>query len=314
MPALPARVARLRSRHLLAAAALLVTAAPAAAQSYDRPYGRPYVQPYIDLDLNAYSQPGPADYNAPPVALPPQDVEPMLRSMGMSNVGRVRAGSNIYAVDATDPRGMRQRVRIDAMSGRIISMIPIGPDASATGYGAPPPGNGGWNPPPAALNVPSGMGGVVGRQVAPQVAQPLALPAQPPLPPTRQPEFAAVPPAGQGPMAPSAVPQGPDTDDSVDEVDTGPGAYNPPSSPPPTTLPANPPAAAAPAPAQAPAPAVANGPIRVIPGVAVPPGTAPSGAAAGVGTGVGTGAPDGSAGTASVIARDGGGTTPAPAP
>lgn len=287
MPALP-----VRSRALLAAAALAVVAVPAAAQPYDRPYGRPYVQPYIDMDLNQYYTPGPADYNAPPVGLPPQDVEPMLRSMGMSNVGRVRAGSNIYAVDATDAGGMRQRIRIDANSGRILSMIPLGPDTGATRYGATPPGNGGWNPPPAAMNVPSG--------VNPQIV----LPAQPPLPPARQPEFAAVPPASQGPVAPAPMPQqvAPDTDDSVDAVDTGPGAYNPPTGPAAVPSP-SPPAAAAPA---------ANGPIRVIPGVAVPPGTAPSTGAAGVGTGVGTGAPDGSAGTASVIARDNGGTTPAP--
>ncbi|MBS9478284.1 hypothetical protein [Ancylobacter radicis] len=306
MPALPARVARPRSRALLAVIALLSSAAPAAAQFYDRPYGRPYVQPYIDMDLNAYNQPGPADYNAPPVGLPPQDVEPMLRSMGMRNVGRVRAGGNIYAVDATDPRGMRQRVRIDAMSGRIISMIPLGPDTGATRYGATPPGNGNWNPPPAVMNVPSGVGA------------PVALPAEPPLPPIRQPEFAAVPPADEPPA--DAPPAGASPAASPP---LGSAAESP--APPATAGPADP-AVAGPAKVDAAksetldagaAPAAANGPIRVIPGVAVPPGTEPTSMApaqAGVGTGMGTGTGEaaGSAGTASVVARDSGSTTPAP--
>lgn len=137
------------------------------------------------------------------------------------------------------------------------------------------------------------------------IAQPAPVGRNAPLPPMRPPEVetSALP-------APAATP----------EPATPPVAAVPPSEKPmgPDTAPAPPKQAAAPAPAST--------EVRVIPGVALPPGTAlkveaktetppaatsapaPAGNAAagtGTGTGTGTGVGSASAGTASVVARDG---------
>lgn len=253
---------------LLAAGAVAVTTTPADAQVYVRPYARAwagpiYAPPVYEPPPGYYYGPPPPVYGPPPAyreprGMPAVDVEPMLRSMGMRQVGRVRAQGDVYVVDATDPGGARVRLTIDAFTAGIVSVQPIGrPSVAAT----------------------------------PRPAGPAPLPRLAPIPPQKPPELAAVTPADQ--PAPSA-----------------PSATSPSATPPSAT--AAPPPAAAPS-AVAPSPAAPKpSAVRVIPGVAVPPGTAPAPAVstsppqAGTGTGTGTSAAGATqeAGTASVVARD----------
>ncbi|MDF2620965.1 MAG: hypothetical protein K0S00_3624 [Xanthobacteraceae bacterium] len=276
----------------------LMTAVPAQAQFYVRPFGGVYVERYYEplpaLPPGGYYAPPPPVYRAPG-RFPYADIQPMLRSMGMSAIGRARVDGDTYVVDATDRGGMRMRVRIDAFNGRVLAMHPIGQ--------AP-----------------------VARQSVP--------PAMAPLPPKKPPEFAAVttpapPPvaAPQGAAPPVTAPVTP-PDGSNAAVPAERRSETPPAADPSESAAAN----GAPAPAGDPA-------VRVIPGIAVPPGTEPPAspeetadkpaddapaptaeapaaeapaadepADAGTGTGVGTGS-DTPAGTASVVAR---GTKPAP--
>lgn len=272
----------------------LMTAVPAQAQFYVRPFGGVYVERYYEplpaLPPGGYYAPPPV-YRAPG-RFPYADIQPMLRSMGMSAIGRPRVDGNTYLVDATDGGGMRMRVRIDAFNGRILAMHPIG-QAPVARQSVPPVGG----MPPVAL--------------------------VPPLPPKKPPELAAVtvpaPPvdAPQGAAPPVAVPvtppDGPNAAVPAERRSEVPPAAEPTES--------------------------ANGDpaVRVIPGIAVPPGTepqaspeeaadkpadeapadeapapaaeaAPANAPVDTGTGVGTGS-DTPAGTASVMAR---GTKPAP--
>lgn len=250
----------------LAASTTLLAVSPASAQVYFRPYGGVYVERYYE-PAPMYAPP---PVYAPRAGMPPQDVEPMLRSMGMRAVGRVRADGGTYVVDATDAGGMRQRVRIDVGSGQIIAMRPLGPVAGPAPVTAPP----------------TASTGNAGRRYAtPEQAGPPNFPP-PPLPPTRPPELAAVP-------APAPI------------VPDEPAAASSPAAPPPVAPNEAAKPADAPAPAVSQSPASQPGAVRVIPGVAVPPGTAPAPAKAGVGTGTGTGTGDnGSAGTASVVAKE----------
>lgn len=288
---------------LTLAGTALMTAVPAQAQFYVRPFGGVYVERYYEplpaLPPGGYYAPPPPVYRAPPPVygapgrFPYADIAPMLRSMGMSAIGRARVDGDTYVVDATDRSGVRMRVRLDAFNGRVLAMHPIGQ--------AP-----------------------VARQSVP--------PAMAPLPPKKPPEFAAVttpapPPvaAPQGAAPPVTAPVTP-PDGSNAGVPAERRSETPPADP--DSAAAN----GAPAPAGDPA-------VRVIPGIAVPPGTEPAKspeeaadkpadeapaptaeapaaeapaadepADAGTGTGVGTGS-DTPAGTASVVAR---GTKPAP--
>lgn len=246
----------------LAAAAMGLAVSPASAQVYFRPYSGVYVERYYEPGPGYYAPPpvyGPPPVYAPRAGLPPQDVEPMLRSMGMRAVGRVRADGPTYVVDATDAGGVRQRVRIDISSGQILAMHPIGP----------------------AVGSPSGSTSTGRRYAAPPAGGGPVFAA--PIPPKRPPELAAVP--APAPIVP---------DESA--------AAPPPSAPPAA---AEKPAAEKPAePAKTEA-AAPPGAVRVIPGVAVPPGTAPNATKAGTGTGTGTGTGEtSSAGTASVVVRE----------
>ncbi|MGA0562759.1 hypothetical protein ACO2RV_09930 [Ancylobacter sp. VNQ12] len=261
----------------LSASALGLAVSPASAQVYFRPYGGVYVERYYEPGPGYYAPPpvyGPPPVYAPRAGLPPQDVEPMLRSMGMRAVGRLRADGPTYVVDATDAGGVRQRVRIDISSGQILAMHPIGP----------------------AVGSPSGSTSTGRRYAAPPTGGGPVFAA--PIPPKRPPELAAVPaPAPIVPDEPAAAPP----PSAVPATSTD--APKPADSPQPAA--AEKPATEKPAePASAEA-AAQPGAVRVIPGVAVPPGTAPNAAKAGTGTGTGTGTGDtSSAGTASVVVRE----------
>ncbi|ADH90001.1 hypothetical protein Snov_2712 [Ancylobacter novellus DSM 506] len=265
----------------------LMTAVPAQAQFYVRPFGGVYVERYYEplpaLPPGGYYAPPPV-YRAPG-RFPYADIQPMLRSMGMSAIGRARVDGDTYVVDATDRGGMRMRVRIDAFNGRVLAMHPIGQ--------AP-----------------------VARQSVP--------PAMAPLPPKKPPELAAVTAPAPPPVA---APQG--AAPPVTAPVTAPDGSN-------AAVPAERRSEVPPAtePTES---ANADPAVRVIPGIAVPPGTepqqspeeaaskptdetpsdeapapaaeaAPADEPADTGTGVGTGS-DTPAGTASVMAR---GTKPAP--
>lgn len=200
---------------MLAALAAMASL-PAQAEFYFQPFGGVYVERYYEpLPPRGYYPPPPPVYRAPG-RFPFADLDPMLRSMGMTAIGRPRVDGDTYLVDATDRSGMRVRVRVDAFNGRVIAMHPLGQ--------AP-----------------------VARQAPPR------LPAIAPLPPARPPGIANVTaPAPSEPGAPGTPAVAPA---SVGPAETAPAEV-------------------------APAEVVPGGAaIRVIPGVAVPPGTAPAGEA-----------------------------------
>ncbi|WP_371347352.1 hypothetical protein [Ancylobacter sp. IITR112] len=263
---------------------------PAQAQVYVRPFGGVYVERYYGPPP-AYYPPPPA-YYPPPAAYPPPpvyrapghfpvaDIAPMLRSMGMSAIGRPRVDGNTYLVDATARSGARLRVRIDAYSGEVIAMHPVGQGPVAT---------------PAAPAAPA-------RQ---------ALPAVPPLPLARPPELAAIPapePSAEALPAASSAPSEPQSANepplpaaaAAESPAPAPAASSPVriipgTAVPPSAMPqaASPPSAASPPGNEAKAPAP---PAPATTPAAVPP------AGSGTGTGVGTGSTV-PAGTASVYAR-----------
>ncbi|QFR33103.1 hypothetical protein [Ancylobacter sp. TS-1] len=216
-PAMAPMRARLRLSPVLApllAGVVVMAAAPAQAEFFFRPFGGVYVERYYEpLPPGGYYPEPPAPVYRAPERFPFTDIEPMLRSMGMRAIGRVRVEGNTYVVDATDPSGTRVRVRIDAFNGRILALAPTG--AAPVARQAP------VGPPRAATA---------------------------PLPPRKPPEIAAVTVPAPPPLT------GP-------EAEAGAGS------------------AALPAEAVPAAPAPESGTVRVIPGIATPPGTAPQKAA-----------------------------------
>ncbi|MDR6951926.1 hypothetical protein J2X65_001277 [Ancylobacter sp. 3268] len=230
---------------------------PARAQVYYRPYAPPpgYV-PVPRYAPRAYPAPGSvyrpaiAPPYSPPV-MPRADMRPMLSSMGLRNISRPRTDGQFYVSEATDAMGRRVQVRVNAYSGAIVSMRPLGPAVPVT-----PPGAGS-TPLPVTTVLP---------------------PRKPPLPPsphaplsTNLPEAGASTPGGaQRPVdpMPSALPQ-------ISPPASGGASINAPK----PSVAAVPPAGNDPAPAEAakPAEAAAPGAVRVIPGVATPPNAAQPG-------------------------------------
>ncbi|TCK16637.1 hypothetical protein EV667_4411 [Ancylobacter aquaticus] len=298
-----ARVPNVRVRPRLTSVAAPVLAGlcalaslPAQAQVFLRPYGGVYVERYYEPPP-AYYPPPPAYYEPPPAYYPPPsnyrapgrfpaaDIGPLLRSMGMTGIGRARVDGPTYMVDATARSGARMRVRIDAYNGQVIAMHPIGQASAATPR-------------------------------TPSTRQ--ALPAIAPLPPARPPELAAIPapePSAEALGAAAPAASSPDIsppEASPAESETGEAPTSAASTPADGTD------------ESAPAAPEATGAVRIIPGTAVPPSAMPtpgSGADAsaaeppaapppaaaatessGTGTGVGTGSTT-PAGTASVYAR-----------
>ncbi|MFK8250043.1 hypothetical protein [Ancylobacter terrae] len=287
----------------LAGAALILVAAasPASAQYYspfDYGYGPP---PFPD---EAYR---PRPYRAPPYrpapsrVLPQSDVGALLRSMGFAAITPARRVGDHYVADATDGDGVRVRIRLNRYSGQIASVRPLA-------RGEPP------LTPPANVRTPAPPKPTPAKPAPPQTA---ARPA---------PESPKPVPDGASPLAPA--PQGQvASPESTKPAAPGPATPGGATSPPaaaaaaPRTTPA--PQGAPPAPestaAVAPpaAPAAAAPPVRVIPGVAVPPSAggeppkppvpaAGTDAAMSAGLGAGTATPGDSvsAGTASVLTRD----------
>ncbi|MBS7532721.1 hypothetical protein KHC28_03530 [Ancylobacter sonchi] len=306
---------------VLAAVFAAGAALPAQAQVYYRPYAPP--PGYVPAPRYA---PPPPRYPAPgtvyrpaivppyaPPVMPRADMRPMLGSMGLSNISRPRTDGQYYVSEATDAMGRRVQVRVNAYTGTIVSMRPIGPAV-----------------PPAVGRAPLPVTNVLPPRKPPLPASPIA-----PLS-TGLPEAGASTPGGElravDPV-PSAIPQATSPATSPAARPAGGGASAAPANP---SVAAVPPAATSPV--EAPA-AVKPGEtaVRVIPGVATPPNATPATAApaanapaaatptanapaaspeaapkapnalearAGVSTGAGAGAAEVPAGTASVLVRE----------
>jgi hypothetical protein len=82
----------------------------------------------------------PATLAAP--EMPPQRILAMLRASGFEPIGRPVRRGNLYVQRAFDPNDMEYRVVIDGITGRTVSIRPVGmpgPYAAAPGYGGPYP-------------------------------------------------------------------------------------------------------------------------------------------------------------------------------
>jgi hypothetical protein len=251
---------------------------PAAAQFFS-----PY---YDDAPGYYYGPPRGQRYRAPAPAsdFSPNDVRPMLRSMGFVSINPARVAGNAYVTEATDGDGVRLRVRIDRYSGDILSMRPIGNERAEQ---AP-------LPPAPVRNPPK-------KPPAPKTA---ALPPAAPLPPLPGGNEGAASPDISAPAGATAPGSWPST-----STEAKPEEVKPSEAKPAEAKPASPPAKETAAKPETPKSEAAKSetPVRVIPGVAVPtPEAPPVVADAKKGTGAGTATPAGSvsAGTASVLSRD----------
>lgn len=195
-----------RARPIALAALLLgaglASSGPAGAQVliYEGPYGAP--------PPRAYPAP-PPPYPAAPRGygmLGPAEVRAIVRGMGYRNVSAPRLAGRLYVLTAVDEEGPAV-LRIDSLTGRVVSARSVyggatiaAPSAPPPRYGAPPPGAG-RSPPPQARVAPA-------PSAAPARSAPVAsAPASPvPLPPERPAEatVAAVTPA---PVIAPAAPQ-----------------------------------------------------------------------------------------------------------
>jgi len=108
----------------------LLLASAASAQSVNAP------PPAIDppATLNAPAPPSQA-------GLPPQRIVAMVRRSGFDPIGRPVRHGNLYVQRAIDPNDVEYRLVIDSLTGRMVSVRPVGiagPYAAA-GYGPYPP-------------------------------------------------------------------------------------------------------------------------------------------------------------------------------
>ncbi|WP_454684389.1 hypothetical protein [Ancylobacter moscoviensis] len=269
-----------------------MTAVPAQAQFYYRPFGGVYVERYYEpLPPGGYYEPPPPVYRAPPPAYGAPGRFPF------ADVEPMLRSMGMRAVG---------RPRIDGGTYVVDATDPNGARVRVRIDA--------FNGRIIAMH-PLGPARPAARQTAPSTA--MLPPAVAPLPPRREPEsgmVAAPPPAG-APAAEASPQEGAEG--------SGPAPADAPSaaSVPPSTADA--------APTASQAPTGEGSSVRVIPGVAMPPGTepttaaaaetpqgeaakgaeaskpagdAPAAAASGTGTGTGTGS-DTPAGTASVMAR-----------
>ncbi|MCB4770830.1 hypothetical protein LGR54_19640 [Ancylobacter sp. Lp-2] len=315
MSKLPALKCLRRAVALPVLAAVLAAGAalPAQAQVYYRPYAPPpgYVPaPRYAPPPPLYPAPGTvyrpaiAPPYAPPV-MPRADMRPMLGSMGLSSISRPRTDGQYYVSEATDAMGRRVQVRVNAYTGTIVSMQPIGPAVPPAVGRAPMPVTNVLPPrkpplpaspiTPLSTSLPEAGASTPGGELRAVDPMPSAIP--PVAPPAgggasaapANPSVAAVPPAATSPVeAPAAVKPG------ETAVRVIPGVATPPNATPVTAAPAaNAPATATP---------TANAP-------AASPEAAPKApnvleARAGVSTGAGAGAAEVPAGTASVLVRE----------
>lgn len=186
----------------LGLALLPATLLPAGAQMrmYEGPYGAPYGAPSYGYEVPGQIPPRVPRYSM----LPPREVMAIVRGMGYRQVSLPRLSGGFYVVTAIDEFGPAA-LRVNAVTGRVVSVRSIRGGPSIAAPDAPPPSR-------AAAPAP--------RPSAPPVARvsPPPAPASAPLPPPRPPEAAvaavtpAPPPEPAAPApatAPAAAPGNP---------------------------------------------------------------------------------------------------------
>ncbi|MCK0198399.1 hypothetical protein MWN34_15915 [Ancylobacter sp. 6x-1] len=151
-----------------------------------------YYQPYYVMPEQDYRY-GPPPEAAPP-ALPPQNVGPLLRSLGFRQVRFIKRVRDDYIVEASELDGTRVQLRLDRYSGEILSSRAIAPPG---GYNAQQPPRPPGGLPRAAVPPPS-------RPELSAVPVPPKAPAErnaavPPAAPVQEPEVAGTPPASAAP-------------------------------------------------------------------------------------------------------------------
>jgi hypothetical protein len=121
----------------------LALASAASAQSAGPP---PSVSP-----PDTIASPPPASVPAAQPGLPPQRISAMVRGHGFNPIGRPVRHGNLYVQRALDPDDMEYRLVIDSITGRTVSVKPMGmagpyaygpgpyPYRPARFFGAPPP-------------------------------------------------------------------------------------------------------------------------------------------------------------------------------
>ncbi len=73
--------------------------------------------------------------------LDPSDVQSMLEDRGLNLTGPLRRNGGVYIADVEGPRGVRQRLIVDAESGRVVQRFRLSGPRLYSEYGAPrPPG------------------------------------------------------------------------------------------------------------------------------------------------------------------------------
>lgn len=328
----------------LALAGVGLAGGAAQAQVYYRPYAPlpGYMPPPPPVYVPSYPPPG--GYYGPiarpysPPVMPRSDMTPMLRSMGLSNISRPRTEGDSYVSEATDAMGRRVRVRVNAYTGNVVSMRPVGtvtpppatgpirtmpetnilpprrPDAPIPPASAALPNAG---QAPAVLPPPVPSGGKPPASARPSEPPPpvpsdVAKPAVPAAPPasTAAATPATATPAAVSPSAPTPAASATGTG-AAEGVRVIPGVAVPANGPardpatgaaPPPEPPAAPPQAAV-TPATPPPPAPPPAPPAEVQADAPKPPNVLE-AKAGVATGAGAGAAEVPAGTASVLARE----------
>jgi hypothetical protein len=88
------------------------------------------------------ASPAPADAPAAQPDLPPQRIAAMVRAHGFHPIGPPVRHGNLYVQRALDPDDMEYRVVIDSLTGRTLSVRPVGiagPYAYGPGPYGPPP-------------------------------------------------------------------------------------------------------------------------------------------------------------------------------
>jgi hypothetical protein len=173
----------------------LALASAASAQSAGPPPPTPS-PPATIASPSPANPPGAASAPAAQPGLPPQRIAAMVRARGFQPIGRPVPHGNLYVQRALDPDDMEYRIVIDSLTGRTVSVRPMGmagPYAYGPGpygpplyrparyFGAPPDGVGfGYGTPRPPRAVPTA-------RLAPPQTQPVQQPqpspsAQAPLP------------------------------------------------------------------------------------------------------------------------------------
>jgi hypothetical protein len=166
---------------LLLGGVSLALAGVASAQSVSSPPASSAPPPAIQ----AAPSPPPAATNP---GMPPQRIAAMVRARGFHPIGSPARHGNLYVQRAFDPDDMEYRLLIDSLTGRIVSVQPLGmagPYAYGPGPYGPPPYRPVryWGPPPGddfGFGRPRPPRAVPTARLAPPQTQPgTAAPSQP---------------------------------------------------------------------------------------------------------------------------------------